>query len=75
MTLYRFEVITEDHQMIPVIIAAENDEQAFELVEVELEKFYLTLPPIQEIVLYEKKKLRNGGGFVIGTNHDQYAKY
>ncbi|EHL79121.1 MULTISPECIES: DUF3906 family protein [Bacillus] len=75
MTLYRFEVITEDQQMIPVIIAADNDERAFELVEIELEKFYLTLPPIEEIVLYEKKKLRNDGGFVIGTDHDQYAKY
>lgn len=55
MTLYRFEVITEDQQMIPVIIAADNDERAFELVEIELEKFYLTLPPIEEIVLYEKR--------------------
>jgi hypothetical protein len=75
MTLYRFEVITEDRQIIPVIIAAENNEQAFELVEMELEKFYLTLPPIEQIVLYEKKKVKNGGGFVIDNDHNRYAKY
>ncbi|WP_261129018.1 DUF3906 family protein [Bacillus sp. Marseille-Q3570] len=67
MDLYRFEVTT-DTDVIPVIIAAENDEAAFRLVEVELEKYFLRLPEVDDISLYEKKKIRKGNGFVL---HEQ----
>ncbi|WP_083979322.1 DUF3906 family protein, partial [Bacillus alveayuensis] len=43
MNLYRFEVTTKDG-VIYVIIAAKDDEQAFRLVEVELEKHFLKVP-------------------------------
>ncbi|MCF6408149.1 DUF3906 family protein [Pseudalkalibacillus salsuginis] len=64
MDLYRFEV-SSNGNVIPVIIAAENDEAAFRLVEVELEKYFLSLPEIDDISLYEKKKIRRGNGFVL----------
>jgi hypothetical protein len=64
MDLYRFEVVTKN-EVIPVIIAAESEEKAFRAVEVELEKYFLKLPDIEEITLYEKKKIRNSAGFVI----------
>ncbi|MGP4079423.1 DUF3906 family protein [Pseudalkalibacillus sp. R45] len=67
MDLYRFEVTTKT-DVIPVIIAAENDEAAFRLVEVELEKYFLRLPEVDDISLYEKKKIRKGNGFVL---HEQ----
>ncbi|WP_221565095.1 DUF3906 family protein [Alkalihalobacillus sp. TS-13] len=67
MDLYRFEVTT-DTDVIPVIIAAENDEAAFRLVEVELEKYFFRLPEVDDISLYEKKKIRKGNGFVL---HEQ----
>ncbi|WP_257348476.1 DUF3906 family protein [Pseudalkalibacillus decolorationis] len=67
MDLYRFEVTTKT-DVIHVIIAAKNDESAFRLVEVELEKYFLKLPDVEDISLYEKKKIRNGNGFVI---HEQ----
>ncbi|OIK08684.1 DUF3906 family protein [Bacillus sp. MUM 13] len=64
MNLYRFEV-TADKEVIHVIIAAENDEAAFEMVDIELEKHYLRLPVIDDISLHEKKKIRKGAGFVL----------
>ncbi|MDQ0214032.1 hypothetical protein J2S13_000427 [Oikeobacillus pervagus] len=65
MNVYRFEVTTADQKVIPAVIVASTDEKAFSLVEVELEKYYLKLPDIENITLFEKKKLRNGGGFVV----------
>jgi hypothetical protein len=67
MNLYRFEVTT-DKFVTKVVIAANTDEQAFELVEIELEKYFLALPEIRDISLYEKKKIRSGAGFVL---HEQ----
>lgn len=64
MYLYRFEVSLKS-EVIPVVIAASTDEQAFQLVDVELEKYFLKQPDIEEISLYEKKKVRNGNGFVL----------
>jgi hypothetical protein len=67
MNLYRFEVTT-DQFVTKVVIAASSDEQAFDLVEIELEKYFLALPEIRDISLYEKKKIRIGAGFVL---HEQ----
>ncbi|MEK4178840.1 DUF3906 family protein [Aeribacillus sp. FSL K6-1121] len=64
MYLYRFLVKTKEKE-IPVIIAAENDLKAFEQVDVELEKFYLKVLDIEDVTLYEKKKIRKCAGFVI----------
>lgn len=64
MYLYRFEVILNS-EVIPVVIAASEDEQAFQLVDVELEKYFLKKPDVEEISLYEKKKIRSGNGFVL----------
>ncbi|EIJ82234.1 hypothetical protein PB1_04860 [Bacillus methanolicus PB1] len=65
MNLYRFEVTLIGNEVIHVVIAAENDEDAFRLVEVEIEKHFLKLPDIHDISLYEKKKIRKGNGFVL----------
>lgn len=67
MDLYRFEVVLAN-AVVPVIVVAQSEEQAFKLVEVELEKYFLPLPEVIEVSLYEKKKIRKGAGFVI---HDQ----
>jgi hypothetical protein len=64
MNLYRFEVVTKS-EVIPVIIAADHDDTAFQLVEVELEKYFLKLPDVEEVILYEKKRLGKGTGFVL----------
>lgn len=64
MYLYRFEVLSKS-EIIPVVIAASSDEQAFQLVDVELEKYFLKLPDFEEISLYEKKKIRSGNGFIL----------
>jgi hypothetical protein len=64
VNLYRFEVTAYD-DTIYVVIAAKDDEQAFRLVEVELEKHFLKVPDIIDISLHEKKPIRHGGGFVI----------
>ncbi|WP_338754498.1 DUF3906 family protein [Bacillus sp. FJAT-52991] len=64
MYLYRFEVIGESKTM-PVIVVAKDDHQAFEQVDVELEKYFLSLPDYEEIVLFEKKRIGNSSGYVL----------
>ncbi|WP_079516147.1 DUF3906 family protein [Rossellomorea marisflavi] len=60
MNLYRFEVTTPTF-VTPVVVAADSDEKAFDLVEIELEKYFLKKPEIVDISLYEKRRLRVGG--------------
>ncbi|PJN89811.1 DUF3906 family protein [Bacillus sp. mrc49] len=64
MNLYRFEVTIAE---VPthVIIVADSDEKAFQLVDVELEKHFLKMPDVEDISLYEKKQLTNGAGFIL----------
>lgn len=64
MELYRFEVTTEA-EVIPVVIVADSEEKAFRAVEIELEKYFLRLPSIRDITLYEKKRIQSSAGFVI----------
>ncbi|QOS89485.1 DUF3906 family protein [Peribacillus sp. JNUCC41] len=64
MNLYRFEVTIKE-KPIHVIIVTDSDEKAFELVDIELEKHYLKLPEVDDISLYEKRKIKNGAGFVL----------
>lgn len=68
MNLYHFTVVV-DNKDIPVIVAAENDEQAFKRAEVEVEKNFLKFPEIKEIVMIERKKITsNGTAFVVFNN-------
>jgi hypothetical protein len=68
MNLYRFEVTTSVF-VTSVIIAAEQDELAFDLVEIELEKYFLKKLDVLDISLYEKRRIRgSGAGYVL---HEQ----
>lgn len=65
MNLYHFTVGV-DNKEITVIVAAEDDEQAFSRAEKEVEGHFLKLPVIKEIVLLERKKISNKGtSFVV----------
>ncbi|HDR4864335.1 TPA: DUF3906 family protein [Bacillus cereus] len=64
MDLYRFEAVLVN-SIVPIVVVAESEEQAFKLAEIELEKHFLPLPEVKEISLFEKKKIRKGGAFVI----------
>lgn len=68
MYIYRFEVVAQE-KVIDLIIVANDDESAFKYVDIELEKYYLKIPLIQEITLYEKKKIIHGGGYVLERTH------
>lgn len=48
MDLYRFEAVLANG-VVPVVVVAQSEEQAFKLVEVELEKYFLPLPEVKEI--------------------------
>ncbi|MCD8500699.1 MAG: DUF3906 family protein [Bacillaceae bacterium] len=66
MNLYNFTVTLNTDKSYPVVVCAESDEQAFLLAEIEMEKEFLKLPVIKEIVLTERKKvLQKGVAFVI----------
>ncbi|MEI4612857.1 DUF3906 family protein [Bacillus cereus] len=64
MDLYRFEAVLVN-SIVPIVVVAQSEEQAFKLAEIELEKHFLPLSEVKEISLFEKKKIRKGGAFVI----------
>ncbi|EEM72623.1 MULTISPECIES: DUF3906 family protein [Bacillus] len=64
MDLYRFEAVLEN-SIVPIVVAAESEEKAFKMAEIELEKHFLPLPEVKEIALFEKKKIRKSAAFVI----------
>ncbi|MDA2259188.1 DUF3906 family protein [Bacillus albus] len=64
MDLYRFEAVLINN-IVPIVVVAQSEEQAFKLAEMELEKHFLPLPEVKEISLFEKKKIRKGAAFVI----------
>lgn len=64
MDLYRFEAVLAN-SVVPIVVVAQSEEQAFKLAEIELEKHFLPLPKVKEISLFEKKKIRKGAAFVI----------
>lgn len=64
MYLYRLEVSVQG-TTFPVVVAAKDDETAFRLTDVELEKYFLRLPEVEDVTLYEKKRIHRGGGFVL----------
>ncbi|AXR15967.1 DUF3906 domain-containing protein [Bacillus thuringiensis] len=64
MELYRFEAVLANN-IVPIVVVAQSEEQAFKLAEIELEKHFLPLPEVKEISLFEKKKIRKGAAFVI----------
>ncbi|MGH0429941.1 DUF3906 family protein [Bacillus hominis] len=64
MDLYRFEAVLAN-SVVPIVVVAQSEEQAFKLAEIELEKHFLPLPEVKELSLYEKKKIRKGAAFVI----------
>jgi hypothetical protein len=61
--LYRFSVQLEKKEIAAVILA-ENDEAAFRQLDIELEKFYLKEPGVQEVALREKKRAAKTAGFI-----------
>ncbi len=67
MNLYRFEVKL-DSGLVHVVVAAENEEQAFNQADIELESHFLKLPVVEDIVLYEKRIIKKGAGFVISRD-------
>ncbi|HDX9613487.1 DUF3906 family protein [Bacillus toyonensis] len=64
MDLYRFEAVLANN-IVPIVVVAQSEEQAFKLAEIELEKHFLPLPEVKEISLFEKKKIRKGAAFVV----------
>ena len=64
MDLYRFEAVLANN-IVPIVVVAQSEEQAFKLAEIELEKHFLPLPEVKEIALFEKKKIRKSAAFVI----------
>jgi len=69
MNIYRIMVVTDQGQA-HVIVVASNDEAAFRIAQIEVEKHYIKLPVIKDLVMYERKKIGNGGGYVIDEAMD-----
>jgi hypothetical protein len=73
MQLYRFEVTTKK-SVFNVVVAAENNEAAFQTADAEVENHFLKMPEIVDVTLHEKKKIRQkGSGFVL-DEHQSVVK-
>ena len=59
MDLYRFEAVLVN-SIVPIVVVAQSEEQAFKLAEIELERF-LPLPEVKEISLFEKEDSKRWG--------------
>jgi hypothetical protein len=65
MELYRFIVATENGE-IPIVAAAESEEQAFRIADREIQHDLLKKPAIADLALVEKKIIgKNGAGYLI----------
>ncbi|NSL52237.1 DUF3906 family protein [Calidifontibacillus erzurumensis] len=64
MYLYRFEITLNEGSYFAVV-CARDDETAFRLVDVELERHLIHLDHVHDVTLYEKKKIHNGAGFLL----------
>ncbi|WP_100406864.1 DUF3906 family protein [Bacillus solitudinis] len=65
MNLYRFEVETEQDGVLYVVVAASDEQTAFNIAEIEVEKYFIKLPELKSVTLLEKKAIRKAAGFVI----------
>ncbi|ADU31592.1 DUF3906 family protein [Evansella cellulosilytica] len=65
MNIYRFEALINRDHTANIIVVANDEEKAFQLAEIELEKSYMKIPQIEELTLFEKKKVGNGAAYVL----------
>lgn len=65
--LYLYRLIAEKEQTgaYTVVVLAPTEEKAFEYAEKELERYTIKLPAIKEWVIEEKKRVRQGTGYVL----------
>ncbi|MFB5663334.1 DUF3906 family protein [Alteribacillus sp. HJP-4] len=73
MNLYRIEAETKDYGVVYVAVAAESEEKAFELAEVEVEKSFLRLPVIENLCITQKRSIKAGAAFVFAEDPVQTA--
>lgn len=66
MFLYKVEIHLE-HQLVFVIVLADNDEKAFEYAEANLARHFIKTPAVEEMLVVEKKRVEKGSGYVIET--------
>jgi hypothetical protein len=67
MNLYRFEA-TIENKVVHVIVAAENEESAFNQVDIEIERNFVKIPEVTDVTLYEKRVIKQAAGYVLSSN-------
>ncbi|WP_028547877.1 DUF3906 family protein [Paenibacillus sp. UNC451MF] len=66
MYLYKLEVELKD-QTVYITTLAENDAQAFDYLEEQLVRHFVSTPEVVEASIIEKKRAVKGAGYVIET--------
>lgn len=65
LELYRF-IVTIAHKEVPIVAAAESEDQAFQVAEREIAHQLLKKPVITDFALVEKKIItKNGAAYLI----------
>ncbi|MBD2872973.1 DUF3906 family protein [Paenibacillus arenilitoris] len=69
MFLYKIEIELAD-RLAYLVILADSDEKALNLVESHVERHFIKKPDIRSIALVEKKRVENGSGYIVeGPRH------
>ncbi|MCC3381493.1 DUF3906 family protein [Paenibacillus farraposensis] len=66
MYLFKIEVDSSEGALT-VILAAENEEQAFKEIDQHVERHFLYPPKLNEVAIVEKKRISAGTAYVIET--------
>ena len=64
--MYKMEVELRNRK-IYVVVMAERDEQAFDYLEEQLVRYFITNPEVVEASIIEKKRAVKGSGYVIDS--------
>ncbi|GAB6934641.1 MAG: DUF3906 family protein [Calditerricola sp.] len=65
--LYRLEARLNDGRLVTVVVAAANEEKAFQYAESHLERDLVFRSRVAELSLVEKKSLHPGVGYAVVT--------
>ncbi|WP_424766766.1 DUF3906 family protein [Paenibacillus sp. sgz302251] len=68
MFLYKIEIELID-RMTYLVLLADTDEKAMNVVESQIQRHYIKMPEIRSIALVEKKRVENGNGYIIEGAH------
>lgn len=64
--LYKLEIELAD-RLLFLVLAADNDETAFDYIEDHLARAYTVVPEVKQAAIVEKKRVTKGAGYLLSS--------